>query len=1190
MKVLKNSSSIQEHLAKAKNDSADLGQLSVHLAELLWQEALKSQTIEEKKLAQNLSEMMNDPKGKLFTTAVADQAFRSRDDLRASSQIRYLINYYGMPTFLTSGKRFMLRVFNTLSALLPTLFMPLFYRFIRSETSTLILPGEAKTLDRHLKKRKDEKIRVNLNRLGEAIIGEGDALRRLSLYKDDLENPLVEYISIKISTIYSQNNLVGWDKSLEVLSRRYRELLDIAHKNNFVNSAGKIHPKFVNLDMEEYKDLDLTVALFKKVLSEENYLSHSAGIVLQAYLPDSFALQQQLTEFALSRVAKGGAPLKIRLVKGANLAQEKVEASLRNWPQAPFESKAEVDANFIKMLNYGLQKENIAAMHIGLGSHNIFDMAYGMLLSVKNGITNGLSFELLEGMANPMRRVLQKHAEEVLIYCPVVKKEEFENAVAYLVRRWDENAAEDNFLRHSFDLNPGNLVWQNEAQKFEQSLKDQHLIETYSRRTQSRIFPVTKSRCCFYQAEADTDFSIRENRLWAKGIYHDWKTKKIEKIPFVIGGKEREGSYAMTYDPSSPQEGLLEFCMASLEDCESALEVAVIAFAKFSQWTVEKRATLLRQIAHALRDNRGDLLGMMARNCGKTVVEGDVEISEAIDFAEYYAKNLLDWHRLEHLYFQGKGPTLILPPWNFPCSIPAGGILAALAAGCSVIIKPSLEAVGVAWILVNAFWNAGVPRDVLQFVICKDEPQGSYLVKDARIKNIILTGSSATAKALMKIQGEYKLQGETGGKNAIIVTGLADKDLAIKDVLQSAFGHAGQKCSACSLLILLKEVYDNPHFKKTLKDGAESLSSGSVWDLENKIPSLIGPASPHLHRALTTLEEGEEWLLKPQQDPKNPQLFSPGIKWGVKNKSFTHQTEFFGPLLAVMCANTLEEAIQIANSTPYGLTSGIHTLDPREMAEWTSGIEAGNLYINRTITGAIVNRQPFGGTKDSHYGVGFKAGGPNYITSLMQITEKGSDPLRESYPHEVNYSPHNSHDFQAAIESYTYFWNHYFSLKRDVSRLLGQDNYLFYKPHKKMILRAEKNDSVDDFYKVILACKLTQTPLEISVDPEFSIDDASFVKENESELILRLLEISKPRLRFLRPPSPLLLQILNDLGAYVHQNKVLSHGRVELLNYVREISLSHDYHRYGNLGKREFEERAPLTGCSSRCEKRECCS
>lgn len=1201
--LIKKAASLIESVKEKTLSVENRRDLAVELAAVMLEEAGKIQEKQEKRQQAELAGMMRDPLGKVFVTAVTDQCFRSKKTSRVANQLVYVLKKYGIPSYLPFSKKWGLHFFEKMGQLFHGIAVPAAVAMIRKETNAVILPGEEKALIKHMRRRKKEGVRVNLNHLGEAILGEEEAAHRLKIYLEDLAKPEVEYISIKISTIYSQIQLLGWKDSLDVLSERLRELYRAAIRHRYVKKEGTSVEKFVNLDMEEYRDLELTVALFQKVLDEPEFYNHSAGIVLQAYLPDSYLIQQELTVWAMQRVIQGGAPIKIRIVKGANLAMEQFEASLRLWPQAPYPTKGEVDANYKRMIHYGFQKSHAKAVHIGVASHNLFDIAYALLLRAENGIESSVCFEMLEGMADNMRKVVQALSGDMLLYCPAATKKEFQNAVAYLIRRLDENTAPENFLRQVFDLRPGSSEWDVQVKLFSEACLSKDQVSYLPARKQNRLNAPEKRCSLNFQNEPDTDWALPQNRRWAERILSEWKDKQHGSIPLVIAGKEiqREKHLGEGLDPSFPSQVLYRYSLASSEEIELAIKTAKQSELKWSQTSVEERAVLLRRIADEMRCARGDLMGAMLADTGKTIMEGDVEISEAIDFADYYAHSLEEWHQLKDVDWKSKGTVLVTPPWNFPCSIAAGGITAALAAGNCVIYKPPLESVLSAWTLVQLFWRAGVRREVLQFVVCEDDPVGTLLIKDPRISTVILTGGTATAKFFLKTRPGMDLLAETGGKNTMVITGMADRDLAIKDLVQSAFGHAGQKCSACSIALLEAEVYDDPHFLQQLKDAAQSLKVGSPWNLSNKINPLIHPPTGALKKGLTELEPGEEWLLKPQEDPTNPHLWSPGIKLGVTPQSFTFQNELFGPVLSLVRAESVEKAFDLMNQTPYGLTAGLHTLDEREQKKWLTKIEAGNCYINRTMTGAVVQRQPFGGCKESGFGKGAKAGGPNYLVQLMEPVqkqlplEKGvvcSDlqRLTSKLEAEEQFSDHID-VWKASLSSYSFYWEHYFSHFQDVSLVRGQDNFFGYLTHPQLLLRGQQGDTSLDLLRVYAAAFICKTPLSISLE---DVETAAFFKklgvearhESEEQFISRLLRENIQRVRLLKSPAPKILELLAKKACHLNQGAVMANGRIELLHVLRELSISHDYHRYGNLGEREGEKRAPLINTS--CEACSC--
>lgn len=1114
--------------------------------------ARQETTTQEKKREQWLGRMVNDPNGRLFMTALTDQCFRSASHARTADQLVALIQKYGIPRFLNEGSRMQILLFRLFGKMWPTLFIPLIKKQIRKEMAPVLLPEEPEKRADYFASCRKQNIRVNLNHLGEAILGEEEAKRRLEVYLDDLAGPDVDYISVKISTLFSQVNMIGWETTLETLADRLRTLYRAAQKKS----------RFVNLDMEEYKDLDLTLSLFKKVLSEPEFHNYTAGIVLQSYLPDAFSTQKELTEWAMKRTA----PIRLRLVKGANLALEAVESSIRGWEQAPFLHKVESDANFKRMLEWATRKEHAQAVHIGIGSHNLFDIAYGLILRAERGVEKEVSFEMLEGMATPMRRVVQKLSGEMLLYCPEAKEKDFQNAIAYLIRRLDENCGPENFLRHFFAIKPGNPIWDNQVNAFERALECSETLPMERRRKQNRLIPPppVDSEAPFIN-EPDTDFSLEENRQWAQAIYAAYKDKDYSEIPLVINGKEKKGTLIEGIDPSRPGQKTYSYHIGNELDIENLFTQNTLSF--------EEMNAYLAQAAQLFRERRARLIGTMIADGGKTVWEADPEVSEAVDFIEYYRKNWERFRSFSDLKWEAKGTLLVAPPWNFPCSIPAGGIAAALTAGNAVIFKPAPEAILVGWELVQCFWDAGIPKEILHFFNCPDNPVGSHLIAHPKLNGVLLTGANETAHLFMQIRPNLELHAETGGKNALIITAMSDRDLAIRDLVQSAFGHSGQKCSACSLAILEAEVYDDPRFQRQLKEAVESLVVGSAWNPDSKITPLIRPPEGPLLKGLTSLDEGESWLLEPKQDLNNPHLWSPGIKYGVRPGSFMHQTELFGPVLGGMRATSLEAAIDLANGTPYGLTSGIHTLDEREQKKWKEEIVAGNLYINRGITGAIVRRQPFGGCKASGFGPGAKAGGPNYVAQLAK-------PLPVALPHEkaplpASIAPLISslsifdldesqvNIWKKSAESYAY-WADILKEPTDSSCLVGQDNDFYHVPLNQMYMRVKKGDPILPLLQVAAACIIAGTPLEISTEaPLPNVHGFTFIEEKEGAFFKRVKRGA--RVRLLSSPTEDFLKQAAQKEALVMSAPVLANGRLELLHYLREISISFDYHRYGYI-------------------------
>jgi RHH-type proline utilization regulon transcriptional repressor/proline dehydrogenase/delta 1-pyrroline-5-carboxylate dehydrogenase len=1180
-----------------RESTDDLPQQAVELAERLLRSARRAQTPDEREQAERLARMMADPAGKELTIALIDQAFRSHRPDRIADQLRHLLDAYGIPRYMDWWERVALSLGSAMSHYLPSLVVPPVIARLRQETRAVILPGEESDLRPYLQMQRQSGTRLNLNQLGEAILGEGEAQRRMQAYLDLLARDDVEYISVKVSSVFSQLNLVAFDTTKEHVKERLRILYRQAMQHRYHHPDGHVTPKFVNLDMEAYTDLHLTIAAFTEVLDEPDFLSLSAGIVLQAYLPDAHPIQQDLVAWARTRCARGGAPIKVRIVKGANLAMERVEAALHDWPQAPYLSKLETDANFKRMVAYGCQPDHARAVRLGVASHNLFDMAYGLLLRSRSGVEDEVEFEMLEGMANHQARAVQHEAGGLLLYAPVVKAEDFHSAIAYLVRRLDENTAPENFLHDLFDMEPGSDAWRQQRDRFLEACQVQDTVPDRPNRIQDRRKeqPVAQHHAPF-ENEPDTDWSLPANHAWIKTVVERWRELEPEPIPLQIGGEFLSSPQLVNgIDPFRPERVVYRYALATAAQVDQALAVAVEAQKTWEAYSITARKTGLLDVAAELARRRGDLIGGMMLNGAKSVAEADPEVSEAIDLARYYAHALDLGEEVADCQMAPLGVVVVTPPWNFPLAIPAGGVLAALMAGNAVILKPAPEVVLVGWQLVQALWAAGIPKAVLQFLPCPDNETGQQLINDPRTAAVILTGSIETARLFQGWRPDLRLFAETSGKNALIVTALADRDQAIKDLVRSAFGHNGQKCSAASLAILEAEVYDDPAFRRQLRDAAASLAVGPVWDLTSVITPLTQPPGSRLLRALTCLEPGETWLLEPQPLPcmagekinvATHRLWSPGIKLGVQPNSFFHTTECFGPVLGLMRAEHLDEAIGLANAVAFGLTGGIHTLDDREIERWEEHIQVGNAYVNRHITGAMVRRQPFGGWKASNVGPGAKAGGPNYVLQLGTWYQIDA-PTQQANPTPtvaavLERCQHLVSDagalalLQASARSYAWAWQEHYRRAHDPSQLLGEVNLFRYRPARGILVRATADTAAVALSQVVLAAITCEAPLTVSLSPDrvdwrwlAELDVVQVIVEDEASLIARLLasDAVYDRLRALDPLSTELRQTMNTAGINVVDVPVLANGRLELRYYLREQTVSQTVHRYGNILK-----------------------
>jgi len=1235
---------VRELLAEFRPDAASTAptevQQAAFLARQLQRRARELQTSAERRQQAELDRMIQSPGDKATMIEITDQAFRARLPDRAADQLVHILDVQGVPRFFSTLDRTLLRGFQSFGAYLPGVAMPLVKEKMHHETANVVLPAEPELLADHLDQRRREGLRMNVNYLGEALLGEREAERRLDAYLAALARPEIEVMSVKVSTIYSQISALAREHTIEVLADRLELLYRAAAKGRFRRADGTVVPKFVYLDMEEYRDKEITAEAFMAALDRPGLDQVQAGIALQAYIPDSFATQQRITEWARRRVAAGGAPATIRVVKGANMEMERVEASLRGWPLAPFDDKLDTDANYHRMLRYGMQGENLAAVRLGVASHNLFSLAYGLVLAVESGKFDHVQFEMLEGMANHQRRALVELAGNMLLYAPACRQEEFTSAIGYLVRRLDENTGPDNFLRYAFNLQVDDAVWRRLERGFVESFQRIDALTAQPRRRQDRTeqqiessvkqragsSPTSAPRAAFAN-EPDTDWSLPQNGQWASKIIQSWQSRcdsDAAEVPLVLAGEETfdDRPVRNSEDPSRPGVIVANYRQASMDDVDRAVEVAAADHDGWLRRSPQERTATLYRAAEEISRARGELLGAMLAEGGKLLAESDPEVSEAIDFCRFYAENAEQLYGEHALTITPRGVAVVVSPWNFPLAIPCGGVAAALAAGNAVILKPASDTVLIAYLLCECFWRAGVPRTALQFAPCSGATVGGRLVAHDAVDAVILTGGTSTALEMLRRKPTMRLLAETGGKNATIVTALADRDLAIKNVLHSAFSHTGQKCSATSLLILEEEVYHDAGFRDALCDAVTSLAVGSAWKLATKVGPLIRPPSGALERGLKELEPGETWAVRPRlRVDDNPHLVSPGVKWGVQPQSFTHLTELFGPVLGVMPARDLHAAIDLVNATGYGLTSGLESLDDREIQTWQAAVRAGNLYVNRPTTGAIVLRQPFGGMGKSAFGPGVKAGGPNYVATLMDFNDDAALSVQEAAPKRPSRAgssptpapanqlaalvnelaasvlpPDDVPRLHAAIDSYLYWADVEFGAAHDHFRLVGEDNFRRYLPADGLRVRLHAEDRPFEILARVAAARAAGCRMVVSSPPNLPpaqgdivarIDELTdswgaaieFVEESDEQLAAALAAGRVPRLRYAAPQRvpESIRRAAAEAFAYVADAPVVAHGRVELLWYVQEQSLTHVYHRYGNLGRRAAEPRAAVT-------------
>ncbi|WP_188806471.1 proline dehydrogenase family protein [Citricoccus zhacaiensis] len=1170
--------------------------------------------------AKQLAGVLKDPAGLDFTVGFVDRVVRPDDHRIAAEALADLAPQ--TPGFLPWYMKSAMNLGGRLAPAVAPIAVPAARKVLRELVSHLIVDATDAKLGPAIAKLKTEGIRLNINLLGEAILGQREADRRMDGIRTLIERDDVDYVSVKVSAATAPHSAWAFNEAVEEVTAHLLPLYELAASQGAADGSTSSGPTFINLDMEEYHDLDMTLAVFMRLMDNPALHDLEAGIVLQAYLPDALDAMIRLQEFAARRVAAGGAPLKVRVVKGANLPMEQVQASITGWPAATVPSKQAADTNYKRVLNYALTPEHTRNVRIGVAGHNLFDVALAWLLVQERGLTTqwkdggrspDVEFEMLLGMATGQAEAVRQDVGSLLLYTPVVHPHEFDVAISYLIRRLEEGASQENFMSAVFELDTDPALFAREQDRFLASLEDLDTAIPTPARTQNRQLaseaglkaargPAPEPVDGFANTP-DTDPSLAANRDWGRSI--------TANIPGSTLGTETVAAATVT----------------SPDQVQAAVGKAVAAGKAWASLTGTERERVLGAVADSLEAHRADLLEVAAAEAGKTLDQGDPEVSEAIDFARYYGRLARGLDEVPGAQFHPSKLVLVIPPWNFPVAIPTGGVLAGLASGAPVVFKPAPQSVRTGAVVfeaireglvagltaldgVSADEAGALASDVVSFISIDPEREaelGKGLVAHPDVERVILTGGYETAKLFRSFRPDLPLLAETSGKNAIIVTPSADLDLAAKDVVTSAFGHAGQKCSASSLVILVGSVATSPRFHRQLVDAANSLTVRYPEDPRSQMGPVIEVPGEKLQRGLTELGTGETWALEPRQLDESGRLWSPGIRAGVRPGSDAHLTEYFGPVLGVMTAETLEDAIELVNAVDYGLTSGIHSLDPDEIGAWLETVNAGNLYVNRGITGAIVRRQPFGGWKRSAVGVGTKAGGPHYLHGLGSWTdapvagppeEKTADAghaLAGSVLRLAEAAGLEAEDRvwlagAAALDEQA--WNECFGVATDVSGLMAERNVLRHRP-VPVTVRWESGPLVH-LLRVIIAGLRAGAPLTVSVtegllagvgqvlagDPqvELRVEDTEAFHARAAQLtqlppsapsggdprIRLVLDWSADEAQVSRAAVLALHEALDgspDVAVYA--NPVVSAGDVELLPFVHEQAISITAHRFG---------------------------
>jgi RHH-type proline utilization regulon transcriptional repressor/proline dehydrogenase/delta 1-pyrroline-5-carboxylate dehydrogenase len=791
-------------------------------------------------------------------------------------------------------------------------------------------------------------------------------------------------LSVKISALTPDIRPSDPDRTVAVLVERLRPILRCACEVG----------AFINLDMESYQLKDLTLTLFKALLAEPGP-QPMLGIALQAYLRDCEADLRGLVAFARDRHLRFG----VRLVKGAYWDYETILAQQRGWPVPVWSRKPQSDANF-EYLSLILL-ESLDAVSPAFATHNVRSCAHAIAQAERLGIDpRAYEFQALFGMADELKSALIQGGYRVREYCPVG---ELLPGMAYFVRRLLENTSNEGFLRAKHTG----------AASLEELLRNPADLVDTAPEPLARQAPAPGA---FVNA-ANTDFSRSEARDRMRAALKAMEGKLGRRWPLVLGGRKfANREYVPSVNPAHPSQIVGYWARATVKDTEDAVAAARAAFPSWSATPVADRARILVRAADIMEERRLELNALEVLEAAKPWAEADGDVSEAIDFCRFYAAEMIGLDRGAVTQavpgercvqaWIPRGVAAVIAPWNFPLAILCGMTVAAAVSGNCVVMKPAEQTSVIAAFLMDILTDAGLPAGVVNYLPGLGEEVGAHLVAHPGVDIVAFTGSRSVglkiwetaARALPGHANLKKVVCEMGGKNALIIDEDADLDEAIPAALASAFGFSGQKCSALSRLIVLDGVYDR--FVDRFVAACANIPVGDPAEPG----TLVGPVidAEAQRKILDIIERGKKEAPLAFQANLSPTLVASGGTYvpptvfrDVNPKAAIAREEIFGPVVAILRAKDLDQAFSIANDTDYALTAGLFSRSPTALARAERELLAGNIYLNRGITGAIVERHPFGGFKQS--GGGTKAGGKGYLENFVFPKVIAENVLRRGF-------------------------------------------------------------------------------------------------------------------------------------------------------------------------------------------------
>jgi RHH-type proline utilization regulon transcriptional repressor/proline dehydrogenase/delta 1-pyrroline-5-carboxylate dehydrogenase len=1104
----------------------------------------------------HLEKLLRDPAGVDFAIEFVDRVIRPDDLGVAAREFERLSRR--LPPALSLWQRVGLQLGGGFAVLLPNPVVPITRWAFRRAMGHLVVDGRPKHLEGQLTEIRSRGARPDLAPLGVTSPGAAGAQRYVAAALALLTRPDVEGVSVALGSVINSRDPWSHDDMVASAVQRLLPLYEFA--------AASGDAKIITLEVNAAHEQSVAVAVFTSLLTRPGIQGLEAGIVVQACLPDALESLQGLTAWAIDRRAAGGAGTRVRLVKGAHVAEERAAAELRGWPSMTLPSRRDTDASYKRMLDWILTPERTDAVRVGVATHNLFDAAFAWLLAESRGVSSRLEFERELGVAPAHAAVVRRAVGGLRVWAPVIADGPLAAAVPHLVRFLHDSADAASFLSAASRLATDGALFEREALRFTESLERIEQDPPVPTRIQDRLNPMPEQpatgAALDFVNNPDTDPLIAANHGWARQL--------------------RERARSSTLASLVARDSAI--------DDESALETLILrASSAGRDWGLTpaaERAVALHEAGFVLAAYRGRLIEVLMSETGATFSEADAQASRAIDLAHFYGHRAPELESVDNAVFLPAALSVAAPSGVTPVADTAEAVLAALAAGSAVIVAPAHQTRRSTALVVEALWQAGVPRALLALAVVADAGLATALIAHPDVEHVLFNGEADAAALLRSWRPDRPLLAEPTGVNSIIVTPSADPDRAVADLVSSAFAQAGQARTAARVAILVASVAEAPSFRAKLIDAVSSLSAGYPAEGPAAVGPLLDPARGGAFASLTTLAEGEEWLVTPRQLDGTARLWSPGLRGGVATGAAGTVGMPRVPVLSVTTVDTVEEAVELQNSLA-GLVAGIQCLDAAEIAFWLDTADSGNLVVNSATIGEMVGRRPLGGWR----GPAPKDAGPSRLLALgewqpvfakpeQSVRMRGIGPqvlrLIEAAQPSLQFVEFDL--VRAGAVSDEKSWAEFYSRVDDLAGLRAERNILRHLP-VPVTVRLAEDASPAQLVRVLAAATRAGARVSISSaeplpaglialfrDPVSPIRVDSVAIETDARWQARVQGggVETPRIRQVGGDArSVALLLASTPHTVLFAGTVTTSGRLELLPFVREQSVTMTAHRFG---------------------------